>query len=141
MMLADGALWPVVEINARESMGIIANSICGFLASHGVSGVLTSMTISSTQVPPYGELLEALTDAGILWLPGKSKGMIPLTSTSLYVTHNDSSGNLSKSRWYAMLLGATAAEQTAIRDQWLSLCTDTLRWQILESPYTHKEGA
>ena len=130
MQLADGTLWPVVEINARESMGIVAKSICDFLTLHGTTGLLTFLGLSARTVQPYEQLLAALSRHGMLWHPGQSQGILPLSSASLYVTHDQEKEGLRKGRWYAMLVAKTESEQAALRDRWTSVCAAEFGWQL-----------
>jgi hypothetical protein len=132
MLLADKHIWPVVEINARESMGIVARSIANFLSPHGVSGLLTFLVFSSRSVQPYDELLAALANAGLLWKPGRSRGVLPLSSASLYATSSSEGDAMRKGRWYAFLVAANPAECLALRERWISFCTAELDWRVFE---------
>jgi hypothetical protein len=134
MVLADHRIWPVVEINARESMGIIARSIAEFLREHGVGGLLTFLVFSSRGVPPYEQLLAALESSGLLWKPGRRRGVLPLSSAGLYCASGIAGHAARKGRWYAFLVGENPAERLSLRDRWVSVCAAELGWQVFEHP-------
>jgi hypothetical protein len=132
MLLADKRIWPVVEINARESMGSVARSIVDFLSEHGVGGLLTFLVFSARGVQPYEELLAALGNAGLLWKPGRSNGVLPLSSASVYATSGADKDAVRKGRWYAFLVAENAAACLALRERWISFCAAELGWQVFK---------
>jgi hypothetical protein len=132
MLLADNRIWPVVEINARESMGTVARSITDFLSQHGVSGLLTFLAFSSRGVQPYEHLLAALESSSLLWKPGRFRGVLPLSSASLYSASAVENDAARKGRWYAFHVGENPAECLSSRDRWISLCATELGWRVFE---------
>src|SRR5262249_50363832 len=132
MLLAGKRVWPVVEINARESMGIVTRSIADFLLEHGVSGALTFLVFSCRGVQPYEQLLATVANAGLLWKPGRSRGVLPLSSASLYAAPSSEKDAVRKGRWYAFLVAENPAECLALRERWTSFCAAELGWQVFE---------
>jgi hypothetical protein len=130
MVLADNRIWPVVEINARESMGTIAQSIADFLSDYGVSGLLTFLIFSSRGVQPYEQLLTVLERSVLLWNPQRARGVLPLSSASLYSTSGGENDAARKGRWYAFLVDENRAACLTLRDRWISLCTSVFGWQV-----------
>jgi len=133
MVLANNRIWPVVEINARESMGTIARSIADFLSDYGVSGLLTFLVFSSRGVQPYEQLLTILESSGLLWKPRRARGVLPLSSASLYSASAGENEAARKGRWYAFLVDENPAGCLSLRDRWISLCASVFGWQIFES--------
>jgi len=132
MILRGNRIWPVVEINARESMGIVARSVADFLKEYGVSGLLTFLVFSSRGVQPYEYLLTALEMSGLLWKPGRARGVLPLSSASLYSASASERDGVRKGRWYAFLVAENLTECLGLRDRWMSLCASQPGWQVFE---------
>ncbi|WGU92287.1 peptide ligase PGM1-related protein [Paenibacillus dendritiformis] len=124
MLLADGRVHPVVEINARHSMGLLNYSLdthwerCGqrsFLsclqlglpdgwkASAGTSGDMERAEGEegawSEQAERFSELLARLDRSGLLFTPERREGIVPLSANTLFVPD---SGRAS-GRWYVSL--------------------------------------
>ncbi|MFD3269869.1 peptide ligase PGM1-related protein [Paenibacillus dendritiformis] len=124
MLLADGRVHPVVEINARHSMGLLNYSLdthwerCGqrsFLsclqlglpdawkASSGRSGDMERAEGEdgawSEQAERFSELLARLDRSGLLFTPERREGIVPLSANTLFVPD---SGRAS-GRWYVSL--------------------------------------
>ncbi len=132
MLLPGNRIWPVVEINARESMGIVARSVADFLKDYGVSGLLTLLAFSSRGVQPYEHLLATLEEARLLWKPGRAHGVLPLSSASLYSASASEHGGERKGRWYGFLVAQNLTECLSLRDRWMSFCASQLGWQVFE---------
>lgn len=129
MLLADGTIWPVVEINARESMGIIGRGIDAFLAGHGAAGMMTFLSFGARSVPDYAALLDELDRHHMLWRPGSRSGVLPLSSASLYV-NTPQPDQFAKARWYVMLVGESPKQRIDLYDRLCSLCSVRLSWQL-----------
>ncbi|CAH1058984.1 hypothetical protein [Paenibacillus pseudetheri] len=89
MILADGSIYPVVEINARKSMGLINTKLDHYLTQHGYSSYLTFLDLQWNAHFTYEQFLEVLHRNKLLFSPNE-RGVIPLTSNT--VMSNGSSG-------------------------------------------------
>lgn len=124
MLLADGRVHPVVEINARHSMGLLNYSLdthwerCGqrsFLsclqlglpdgwkASAGTSGDMERAEGEEgawgEQAERFSELLARLDRSGLLFTPGRREGIVPLSANTLFAPD----GGRASGRWYVSL--------------------------------------
>lgn len=124
MLLADGRVHPVVEINARHSMGLLNYSLgthwerCGhrsFLsclqlglpdawkASAGTGGDMKQSEREDRawcdQTERFAELLARLDRSGLLFTPERREGVVPLSANTLFAPD----GGRSSGRWYVSL--------------------------------------
>jgi hypothetical protein len=132
MLLAGGGLRAVVEINARDSMGSIAQALNAFLAAHGTAARVTSLDLSAQSGraggAEHGALMAALDDAGLLWRPGRQEGVLPLSSASLYV--NRRLDGPARARWYVALVGVSPEAQAAVDGRLTAFCGRWPGWRL-----------
>jgi len=84
MVLQNGSLEPLVEINARKSMSLIKSAIDGFLAKTGRQGSLTSVSAVYDGTSDFAGLLELLEESRLLFTSDRPCGILPLTVSTLY---------------------------------------------------------
>jgi hypothetical protein len=84
MLLTDGELCPLVEINARKSMSLIKHSVDCHLAKAGVRGCLTSVAAVNERNPSFSGFLEQLKARGILFDGRGDLGVLPLTAGTVF---------------------------------------------------------
>ncbi|QWU13143.1 hypothetical protein SAMN04487895_11789 [Paenibacillus sophorae] len=104
MQLGSGELVPIVEINARKSMSLIKSRIDRYLASQELLGNLRFYSLTSTNAQlQFEDLLAAMEEAGILYKPGMSEGVIPLTANMLMINRRPDKSY--KGRIYVSMVG------------------------------------
>ncbi|NGP61601.1 DUF3182 family protein [Paenibacillus thiaminolyticus] len=128
MLLAGGRVHPVVEINARHSMGLLNYSLdthwerCGqrsFLsclqlglpdawkASAGMSGEMERAEREegtwTEQAERFAELLARLDRSGLLFTPERREGVVPLSANTLFAPDSGRESG----RWYVSLAAAS----------------------------------
>lgn len=120
MLLADGMLVPVVEINARVSMGLINARLDRAL---GRRGELLFVSVGYRDRMRYEELLAALRDRELLYPNRRGTGAVPLSSATLTAAGDTADGpipagstRLYKGRWYMTVIAEEEAERTRIRE-------------------------
>ncbi|WP_322923026.1 hypothetical protein [Paenibacillus campi] len=114
MTLQDGTIEPMVEINARKSMSLIKHSIDRYLRQYGLVGNMTNYTVSHDGSFMYEQLLIELEHQGLLFMPERGSGILPLTSAAWSVNHRDAPmGSKRKGRLY---LSAVAADEQQKRE-------------------------
>lgn len=97
MILKNGEIYPVVEINARKSMNLLKHHLDQYLKPFQLKGSFTFLSVSYYDMPGFEGLLERLDKEGILFHIEKNKGIIPLTANSLFINREmDSSYNPEK---------------------------------------------
>ncbi len=111
MMLKDGELVPIVEINARMSMGLINAHLDRLLAGWSLKGWLTFLSVALPDAFRFEQLLQALEAEQLLFTPQRPSGIMPLSSGTLTV--NGGPGRRSaanpKGRLYMSVIGQTEA--------------------------------
>lgn len=85
MVLRDGEIIPIVEVNARSSMSLIKHYIDRNLAKHGLQCSMTHVTVQFTEVLEFAELLEVMDREGILYTPSRGGGILPLSANTLFI--------------------------------------------------------
>lgn len=85
MILADGEVVSIVEINARKSMGLINAYLDKCWASYGLTGWLTFLSLGLPEGFEFNSLLNALHLAGLLLQGPGEYGIVPLSSSTVMV--------------------------------------------------------
>ncbi|PUA36331.1 hypothetical protein C8Z91_23210 [Paenibacillus elgii] len=116
MLLEDGELVPIVEINARMSMGLINAHLDGLLAGWNLKGWLTYLSVALPDKFRFERLLQTLEDEQLLFTPLRQSGIMPLSSGTLTVNGGPGarSNAKPKGRLYVSVIGQTeeAREET-----------------------------
>ncbi|CAH8768944.1 hypothetical protein [Paenibacillus dendritiformis] len=124
MLLADGRVHPVVEINARHSMGLLNYSLDTHWERCGRRSFLSCLQLGlpeawkasaepnggmdraegeegawSEQAERFGSLLAQLDWSGLLFTPGRREGIVPLSANTLFAPD----GGRASGRWYVSL--------------------------------------
>ena len=85
MLLQEGKIVPVVEINARKSMGSINHYIDRFLAQFSTQGRLMFFSLGLSRHVAFSEILQRMEQAEILFLKDRPRGILPLASNTFNV--------------------------------------------------------
>lgn len=103
MLLRDGTLVPLVEINARKSMSLIKHGFDCYLGEAGIRTCLIQSALLAREDACYPALLEQMEQAGILFAKGTGEGVLPLTSGALKPPGKTRSSGPRKGKLYAAL--------------------------------------
>lgn len=85
MILEGGAVVPIVEINARMSMGLINAYLDKGWETYGHTGLLTFLSLGLPEGFAFGRLLDALHISGLLFTGQGAYGIVPLSSNTVMV--------------------------------------------------------
>ncbi|QLG40043.1 hypothetical protein HW560_19295 [Paenibacillus sp. E222] len=85
MILEDGDIVPIVEINARKSMGLINAYLDKGWKTYGHSGLLTFLSLGLPEGFTFGKLLDALHVSGLLFKGQGEYGIMPISSNTVMV--------------------------------------------------------
>ena len=85
MILKNGELVPLVEINARKSMGLINHFIDKFFQQFNKNGRLMFFSCGLNQNIEFKDILDSMEKEGILFNKQSLKGIFPLTSNTLLI--------------------------------------------------------
>ncbi len=83
MLLRDGTLAPLVEINARKSMSLIKHQVDRLIHQERMQTCLIQIPLISKGDALYGDLLQRLEQEGVLFTPASGEGVIPLSAGTL----------------------------------------------------------
>ncbi|WP_152392707.1 hypothetical protein [Paenibacillus guangzhouensis] len=85
MLLKDGEVVPIVEINARKSMGLINAYVDKVWEQYDLAGWLTFLSIGLPEGFVFERLLRALSESGLLLAVPGGYGIMPLSSNTVMV--------------------------------------------------------
>lgn len=141
MLLDNGEVYPIVEINARHSMGMLNHCLDAHLERWGQRSFLTCLQLGlpereqqSTMQPAsmveeavgtssdhdsssastlFEQLLMKLDEIELLYTPERRTGVLPLSANTLFspTAHNRSG------RWYVSLVADNTAESESLGNQ------------------------
>ena len=88
MLLKDFTLVPIVEINARKSMGLINHSLNERLRNDAMKSHLRFLSVGIRSSFSYEKFIEQLGAAGLLYRNIGEPGILPLASNTLSVNRD-----------------------------------------------------
>lgn len=105
MVLEDDTLIPIVEINARKSMGFINYYIEQKILKYGYQSMLTFLSLGYEGKVAFEDFFSALKAAGLLFSIGGEGRVLPLSSHTLTINGNLSEDTkIHKGRLYVAIL-------------------------------------
>ncbi|SFL80660.1 Carbamoyl-phosphate synthase L chain, ATP binding domain [Paenibacillus sp. 1_12] len=115
MVLQDGSIVPLVEINARKSMSLIKHQLDMYLDAHSLEGYLTYVSMVGSTPIAFGDVLHAMENEGLLYKNGCRNGIIPLSANTFKV--NQQRDGRYKARMYVSIVASdlVEGEQLSIR--------------------------
>ncbi|MFB9328174.1 hypothetical protein ACFFSY_19775 [Paenibacillus aurantiacus] len=121
MLLAGGQLVPIVEVNARQSMGLINAGLDRHLAKRSLQGALTYLSVGYEHELDYAAWLEELERAELLFVPEREYGVIPLSANAFCFASRIgapsaavTAGKLFKGRCYASIVASDPDERSRL---------------------------
>lgn len=115
MMLKDMTLVPIVEINARKSMGLINHTTNERLQNDSLKSHLRFLSAGIQSSFSYENLLEKMDKSGLLYRNHGKPGILPLASNTISINRdadsNPQEGKIYKGRLY--FSGAAPDVETA----------------------------
>lgn len=103
MVLKDNSIIPVVEINARYSMGRICNDLIASLEDSQHEFRLISLTLGRLTPLSFEELILILKNKEQLLRTGGEQGVCPLSANMLDLHDSPITGRIVRGRLYALL--------------------------------------
>lgn len=113
MILDDGEIVPIVEINARKSMGLINHYIDKTLLNYKTQGMLHFFSLGFSENITFDYILSQMKKANLLFNPQNGKGIIPLSANTLFINKESSSEakKVCKGRLYISAVGKDFEEK------------------------------
>lgn len=88
MLLTNQEMIPIVEINARKSMGLINHHLNYFLGNYALNSYLTFLPLGYSAGLTMKRMLEGLRVHKLLFTPDNRQGIIPLSSNTIFASEN-----------------------------------------------------
>lgn len=116
MILEDGEIIPLIEINARKSMSLIKHQVDQFLGRRELKGNLSFLSVSNDDPNfSYEQLLNTLKKEGLLYSISNRKGILPLSANTLEI--NKQIKKAAKGRLYYSLVSNDEEEKKRLNEQ------------------------
>ncbi|MEJ2069843.1 MAG: hypothetical protein P8X65_08575 [Syntrophobacterales bacterium] len=115
MILQDGGIVPILEINARKSMGLINYQINQFFSLYSKTVEMISLDLRVPKTIEFEQLLNEMRRENILFSNNSALGIIPLTGNSFHVNsklvdNETNNQNHVMGRLYLTLVGGNDKE-------------------------------
>ena len=102
MILRNGNIVEIVEINARKSMSLLKHYVDIFLQKYYLQGMLAQFDfIGGFEQIDYDNLLSGLDGIGLLFTPMNNRGIIILSERTMFI--NKSAGRKYRGRVYCVI--------------------------------------
>lgn len=115
MLLKSGDIVPVIEINARKSMGFVNNRIDSHLSKHGLKGNLMNINLGIPFDLKFEDILERLKGNDILYIEGRECGILPVSSNTLFINRklsgSKTENQIYKGRMYLSVISKDAYDK------------------------------
>jgi hypothetical protein len=118
MLLQDGSMIPIVEINARKSMSLIKHQLDEYLdllTTNSAQGNLIHQSVVSSGIVPFEDVLNAMDREELLYRSGSDSGIILLSANTLTINQLPSSRR--KGRLYMSLVSQNPGEREMLADR------------------------
>ncbi len=104
MIIKNDEVIPIVEINARKSMGLINHYLDKFLAPYSSGSYLSFFSTGYKSHIRFEDVLGGFKNGGMLFDPEKGSGMIPLSCNTLFINRKkgqtSGDGSVFKGKFY-----------------------------------------
>ncbi len=119
MLLKDGSIRSVVEINARQSMGLINHYVDRFLEPFSTQGSLLFFSLGLTRPVSFDEILHTMRQEAILFQADRPEGILPLSANTLSVNRNTQASREAayKGRFYASLVATRPEARLGLKEK------------------------
>lgn len=85
MILKNGDIVPIVEINARKSMSFIKHNVDKFIMNSKLKCDLTFLNVTFSANVSYEQIMNQMEKEALLFKHGMKKGVIPLSPNALFI--------------------------------------------------------
>lgn len=110
MVLEDGDIYPMVEINARKSMSLIKHHIDTYVKKFSLDNIFSYIAFLSESDMGFHDLMNHLEEEKLLFRPERGYGILPLTANTLFINREyDDQHQVKKAyrgRFYMAVVGS-----------------------------------
>lgn len=117
MILHSGEIIPIVEINARKSMGVISHHLNKFLNKIDCSGNIITLQLGMTSPLSFEDLLYQLDSEEILFKKNRAFGILPISANTVDINAKwarHEAQTLIKGRLYASIITGDQEQEKAL---------------------------
>ncbi len=134
MITKNNEIIPIIEINARKSMGLINHYLDKFLSKRSLKGKLLYFTLVYKEKVDFEIILDKLNSKNLLFTNKNLSGILPLSSNTLYVNNdygknNKNSENKRGRLYFSIISKSNDEENKTINDT--KMVFNTLNFDIL----------
>jgi hypothetical protein len=104
LMTYDGEIFPIIEINARKSMGTLNTHLNYFLKAFNASGFLTCIYLKVDKTISFREIFDIWSLNDLLFRKDKPYGIIPLSANTVDVNFKSNNSYPCKGRIYLSVI-------------------------------------
>lgn len=132
MLLKNGTIIEIIEINARKSMGLLNHCLGTFMNNsyHGLKHKLMTLSLTSDTAVKFEALISQLQNESILFGKDSSSGIIPLSANTFDINRSFFENVQIKRRMYYALVYRTVQDYILVCRKLKSVC-DTLALKIV----------
>ena len=112
MVLKDGEIVPIIEINARKSMSLLKHYLDKYLHTFALKGNFTYISAAFQGRIVFEELLEQMEKEGLLFQSDRKRGIIPLTANTLFINRDTDHAYDAQKTYKGRLYFAAVGEHT-----------------------------
>ena len=121
MILKDGEIVPIIEINGRKSMGFINNAMDQYLEQFGLKSHLCFFNIGYKGKITFNEIFKYLDEEELIFYPSRESGIIPMSANTMFINRDiDKEYNeekLYKGRFYLSIATKSISEVANIENE------------------------
>lgn len=117
MLLLDGHVVPIVEINARVSMTLLKHRLDGLLEPFAVASRFGYCQTSLPSSATGADLLDYMQQAGLLFTPNQCEGIVPLSMKTLNLNRPEAVPGLRRGRLYYAALSKEQASLSQLQER------------------------
>ncbi|SHI58668.1 hypothetical protein SAMN02745163_00432 [Clostridium cavendishii DSM 21758] len=121
MILANGDIVPIIEINCRKSMGFINYYLDQYLKRYNLKGSLCFLNLGYKKDLTFEILFEALKSKGLIFYSNLTTGLIPISSNTMFINRDldisPKEEKIYKGRFYMCIVSSDSEERENILDK------------------------
>jgi hypothetical protein len=121
MVLKDDEIVPIVEINARKSMGLINHYLDDFLKRYSAKGYFFFLSTGINGDVKFEHILNALERDGILFTSARGQGVMPVSCNSMFINRmldvSADKGKTFKGRLYCTSVAENESDRMALTER------------------------
>lgn len=121
MILKNGEIVPIIEINGRKSMGFINNAMDQYLEQFGLKSHLCFFNIGYRGKIKFDEIFKYLDEEELIFYPSRESGVIPMSANTMFVNRDIdkeySEEKLYKGRFYLSIATKSISEVANIENE------------------------